>query len=219
MNNDAEFIEAVKSLVAENMLETVSNGELINMYKRARAIDATSNITDKKLTEAINIMSAEMDSRGLYLEDEAPVLPPLYEEAPPPKPKFIKGWIGALIVIVAVVGILLYVRTDDAKFGKETYNKAVATLHEQIQEIKSLGMSKEDYRRELENKMAELDLKEKQMVMAEEEIAKIQKNAPICQQTGKPMEFVLTNDPRPQIRGQILLLKEQIEYLQRQIKE
>ena len=87
------------------------------------------------------------------------------------------------------------------------------------EEVQSRVMSKADFQEKINDKTAELKEYEKALAWAEDEITKSENApAPICAQTGKPMKYVLSHDPRPEIKEQINKLKEEIADLRSKIK-
>jgi len=62
---DEEFIELVKSSINENGLNKIPGDDLIEIYNRAKSIDASNNIPDIELSKAINAVLGEIKKRGL----------------------------------------------------------------------------------------------------------------------------------------------------------
>ncbi len=64
MQNE-EFIALLKSSINENGLNTIPGDDLIEIYKRAKLIEASSNNLDIELSKAINILLEEIKKRRL----------------------------------------------------------------------------------------------------------------------------------------------------------
>ena len=60
-----EFIVLLKSAITENGLNTIPGDDLIEIYKRARAIAEASNQQDMELLNAVTMLSEEITNRGL----------------------------------------------------------------------------------------------------------------------------------------------------------
>jgi len=60
-----EFIGLLKSTVMENGLNTITGDDLIEIYNRAKSIEAMNNIPDIELSKAINMLLDEIKKRGL----------------------------------------------------------------------------------------------------------------------------------------------------------
>jgi len=63
--HNEEFIELLKSAVRENGLNKIPGDDLIEIYNRAKSIDASNNIPDIELSKAINAVLGEIKKRGL----------------------------------------------------------------------------------------------------------------------------------------------------------
>jgi len=64
-HNDEEFIELLKSSINENGLNNIPGKELLEIYHRAKLIDASINNRDIELSKTINTLSDELKKRGL----------------------------------------------------------------------------------------------------------------------------------------------------------
>lgn len=60
-----EFIELLKSTVMENGLNTITGDDLIEIYNRAKSIEASNNSPNIELSEATNTVLEEIKKRGL----------------------------------------------------------------------------------------------------------------------------------------------------------
>lgn len=67
-HKDEKFIALLKSSISENGLKIIPGDELIEIYNRARSIDASSNNLDIELSNTINTLSDEIKKRGLSPE-------------------------------------------------------------------------------------------------------------------------------------------------------
>ncbi len=65
VKQNEEFISSLKSTVNENRLDIISNEDLIEIYKRARSINASRNIMDIGLAVTTNTLLGEIKKRGL----------------------------------------------------------------------------------------------------------------------------------------------------------
>ena len=65
MQKNEEFIELLKSAINENGLNTIPGDDLIEIYKRAKLIEASSNNLDIELSKAINTLLKEIKKRRL----------------------------------------------------------------------------------------------------------------------------------------------------------
>jgi len=76
------------------------------------------------------------------------------------------------------------------------------------------GMSEQAKSELLTNKKAELKAYEEGLQRVDEEIERNRKNVGICPITGQPNQFVLENDPRPELRKKIEVLNQEIQQLE-----
>jgi len=60
-----EFVALLKSVINENKLSTIPGDDLIEIYKQASSIDASSNSLDIELSKAIDTLLEEIKKRGL----------------------------------------------------------------------------------------------------------------------------------------------------------
>lgn len=67
----------------------------------------------------------------------------------------------------------------------------------------------------LANKRAELKAFEDALEKVDADIARMQSEVGICPITGQPNQFILKEDPRPEIRARIDKLKEEISQLEK----
>jgi len=97
MQNE-EFIALLKSTVKENRLDIIPDSDLIEICKRARSIDASSNNLDIELSKAINTLLGEVKKRGLT-QDSKPQEIPNYEDSPSEYSDKSFGWGYVWIVL------------------------------------------------------------------------------------------------------------------------
>ena len=65
MQKNEEFIALLKSTINENGLNTIPGDDLIEIYKRAKLIEASSNNRDVEFSKAINTLLKEIKKRRL----------------------------------------------------------------------------------------------------------------------------------------------------------
>ena len=65
MQKNEKFIELLKSAINENDFNTIPGDDLIEIYKRAKLIEASSNNRDIELSKAINTLLKEIKKRRL----------------------------------------------------------------------------------------------------------------------------------------------------------
>ena len=65
MQKNEEFIALLKSAINENGLNTIPGNDLIEIYKRAKLIEASTNNLDSELSKAINTLLEEIKKRRL----------------------------------------------------------------------------------------------------------------------------------------------------------
>ncbi|KIE18608.1 hypothetical protein DS62_12840 [Smithella sp. SC_K08D17] len=65
-----EFVALLKSVINENKLSTIPGDDLIEIYKQASSIDASSNSLDIELSKAIDTLLEEIKKRGLSQESK-----------------------------------------------------------------------------------------------------------------------------------------------------
>lgn len=80
-----------------------------------------------------------------------------------------------------------------------------------------LSSTYEDDKQTIANKQAELQAFEEGLQKVEAEIASARVNVGTCSITGQPNQFVLKQDPRPELRAHINELKAEIRALQKKI--
>ena len=73
--SNEEFIALLKSTINENRLNTIHGDDLIEIYKRARSIDASSNNLDIELSKAIDTLLEEIKKRGLSPDVKSKEMP------------------------------------------------------------------------------------------------------------------------------------------------
>jgi len=103
-----EFIELLKSSISENGLDTIPGDDLIEIYKQARSIEASSNIPDDELSKPINTLLEEINKRGLSPEDKT-------QKIDTYKNSFLKQsnagegskWVYAIAIPIIVIAIAL----------------------------------------------------------------------------------------------------------------
>jgi hypothetical protein len=105
VKENEEFISSLKSTVNENRLGTISDEDLLEIYKRAKSIDASRNYMDIGFLITINSLLKEIKKRGLPQDENVPVVSSL--DGTPPK---LAGWLWlpAIWMILAPLGSLYY---------------------------------------------------------------------------------------------------------------
>ncbi len=108
----------------------------------------------------------------------------------------------AILVIVSVAVLYWYPFEADS------------TLYSIQSSFKSIGKSEDDYRKELEQKLDELDRYEDMIERITVEFERTAANTPICPKTGQRIEIEMTNDPRPGLQEKCDVLLAEIEVLE-----
>lgn len=140
MNNDEEFIAALESLIAEGMLETIPNSELMEMLRKARAIDNKSNLTDRVIADAMISLSREIDHRGLRPEEASAVIAS-YEESSSKnisseKPKKTRVWILAFFLIAAAAIVIWYAQAQKDGTSLNPSDRAAAMIQQAMSRVR-----------------------------------------------------------------------------------
>ena len=107
MQKNEEFIELLKSAINENGLNTIPGDDLIEIYKRAKLIEASSNNLDIELSKAINTLLEEIKKRGLS-PDTTPQEISNYEDSPSAYSNKGFGWGYFWIVMGFIQGGLAF---------------------------------------------------------------------------------------------------------------
>ena len=112
VKENEEFISSLKSVVNENRLGIIPDEDLLEIYKRAKSIDASRNYMDIGFLITINSLLKEIKKRGLPQDENVPVVSSL--DGTPPK---LAGWLwlevfanemAVLSIIVSVVAAVFF---------------------------------------------------------------------------------------------------------------
>ena len=107
--NDEEFIELLKSSISENGLNTIPGDDLIEIYKQAKSIEASSNIPDIELSKAINTLLEEINKRGLSPEDKPQEIYTFKNSFLKQRYAFgISNWVYAIAIPIIIIVIALF---------------------------------------------------------------------------------------------------------------
>jgi tetratricopeptide (TPR) repeat protein/uncharacterized RDD family membrane protein YckC len=138
-HNDEEFIELLKSSINENGLNNIPGKELLEIYHRAKLIDASINNRDIELSKTINTISDELKKRGLS-PDVKPQEKARFEEssslAKEEKKAATAKVVIAIIIVVAIAVVFLFLNDIRSNSPNQTQsNYTVTETHEMPQEL------------------------------------------------------------------------------------
>jgi hypothetical protein len=77
--------------------------------------------------------------------------------------------------------------------------------------------SNEECKQELELKRAQVEAYEGAIVKADEAFERMAAEIPVCPRTGQRSPLIIKDDPRPELRGKIEVLKEEIKVLESKV--
>jgi tetratricopeptide (TPR) repeat protein/uncharacterized membrane protein YeaQ/YmgE (transglycosylase-associated protein family) len=145
-----EFIALLKSTVKENKLDIIPDRELIEICKRAKSIDTSSNNLDVEFSKAINTLLEEIKKRGLSQDITKPQKISNYEDYSYTKNKtgetFEWNWryafylVGFILLVVIAFKVIKsfsesadkYSNIGNDYFEMGQYQKAVENYNEAI---------------------------------------------------------------------------------------
>jgi len=108
-HSDEEFIALLKSTINENGLNTIPGDDLIEIYKQAKSIEASSNIPDIELSKAINTLLEEINKRGLSPEDKPQEIYTFKNSFLKQRYAFgISNWVYAIAIPIIIIVIALF---------------------------------------------------------------------------------------------------------------
>jgi len=127
--NDEEFIELLKSSINENGLNNIPDKELVEIYHRAKLIDASTNNLDIELSKAINTLSGELKKRGLSpdvkpQEKQGHVESSLAKEE---KKAATAKVVIAIILVVAIAVVFLFLNDIRSNSPNQTQSNYTVT--------------------------------------------------------------------------------------------
>jgi len=128
-HNDEEFIELLKSSINENGLNNIPGKELLEIYHRAKLIDASSNNRDIELSKTINTLSDELKKRGLS-PDVKPQKKSSHQEYPLAKEERKAATakvVIAIILVVAIAVVFLFLNDIRSNSPNQTQNNYTVT--------------------------------------------------------------------------------------------
>lgn len=129
-HNDEEFIELLKSSINENGLNNIPGKELLEIYHRAKFIDAAGNNHDIELSKTINTISDELKKRGLS-PDVQPQEKARFEEssslAKEERKAATAKVVIAIILVVAIAVVFLFLNDIRSNSPNQTQNNYTVT--------------------------------------------------------------------------------------------
>jgi hypothetical protein len=129
-----------------------------------------------------------------------------YRESNPAK------WLSIAVVAVLASFFLWPVQPESRLY---VFRSQLTNQFKSIGSTVGLTSSNEEAKQAIENKMAELKAYEDALLKVEADIVNARANVGTCSITGQPNQFILNQDPRPEIQTKIDQLKEEIRLLEK----
>ncbi len=113
-----------------------------------------------------------------------------------------------IVGLIVLVGMFLF------------YPSAPGSALSKIQsDLRTIGKSDADYRKELAHKLKEVEQYEDMIDRITTSFENAAANAPICPKTGQQIEIAMDKDPRPELREKCDVLWDEIEEIEKKLDE